>query len=252
MKVSVITVTYNSAKTLKDTIDSVIAQDHPDMEYIIVDGNSNDGTQEIVQSYGDSVTRFVSERDQGIYDALNKGILMASGDIVALLHSDDVFHHSGVISRVVQEFQSHKMDLLCTAVEVCSWDDLDKITRYCAATVWKPWMFRIGYQPPHPGFFVKREVYTKYGLFNMKYRISADFDLMLRFIKIHRLNTRYRDFITVRMREGGTSNAGFSARMKANAEDHQSLRSHGYFSWLPLIYLKYFIKGFQWVKKAKD
>jgi len=251
MKVSVITATFNAAATLRETIDSVLAQDYPDIEYIIIDGNSSDGTRQLVQSYGTAIHHFVSEPDCGIYDALNKGIALVTGDIVALLHSDDVFDHPGVIGRVAETFKNPKIDLLCTDVVICDPENLQSVRRYYSCTRWKPWMFRIGHQPPHPGFFVRSALYRKYGTFDLAYRISADFDLMLRFILKERLRTVYLNFVSVRMRDGGTSNAGFKARMKANREDHLSLKKNGYFSFLPFIYLKYLLKGFQWFKKVK-
>lgn len=251
MRVSVITATYNSAATLKETMDSVQAQDYPDIEYIVIDGNSSDGTQDLVRSYGQAVQHFVSERDRGIYDALNKGIALATGDIIALLHSDDVFDHPSVISRVVDMFRESKAEMLCTDVQICDPEDMHRVRRYYSCTRWKPWMFRIGHQPPHPGCFVRRELYLKYGNFDLSYRISADFDLLLRFILKHKLHVEYRKFVSVRMRDGGTSNAGFKARMEANREDHLSLRKNGYFSFLPFIYLKYLLKAFQWLNKQK-
>ncbi len=251
MKVSVITATYNSAATLKETIDSVMAQDYTNLEYIVVDGNSSDGTQELVRSYGSAVHQFVSEPDRGIYDALNKGIAMAGGDIIALLHSDDVFDHPGIISKVVEQCSRSKASMLCTDVQICDPDNMQRVRRYYSCTRWKPWMFRIGHQPPHPGCFVRRELYQQFGTFDLSYRISADFDLLLRFILKHKVPVEFRNFVSVRMRDGGTSNAGLKARMKANREDHLSLRKNGYFSFLPLIYLKYVLKAFQWLNKRK-
>jgi glycosyltransferase involved in cell wall biosynthesis len=249
MKVSVVTATYNSAGTVRDTLESVLGQDYPDIEYIVIDGNSKDETCEIVRSYGDAIACFVSEPDTGIYDALNKGIARCTGDIVALLHSDDVFNNTHVISAVVSLFREFDTDLLCTDIAVCRQNDLNSILRYYSCTRWKPWMFRIGHQPPHPGFFVKREVYRKHGMFDLNYRISADFDLMLRLIYKARIPVHYSKMLSVRMRDGGTSNAGWAARKKANREDHLSLKKNGYVSWLPLIYLKYLIKLFQFVRR---
>lgn len=251
MKISVITATYNSAATVRDTIESVLAQDYRELEYIVVDGNSSDATPDIVRSYGSRITRFICEPDKGIYDALNKGIAHATGDIVALLHSDDVFDNAQVLSRVAAIFQQTQTTLLCTDVAVCREDDLQAVVRYYSCTRWRPWMFRIGHQPPHPGFFARRSAYEKYGNFHLPFRISADFDLMLRFIVKHKLSVQYRPMLTVRMRDGGTSNAGFQARKKANREDHEALCRNGFFSFLPFIYLKYFIKFFQFFRKPQ-
>jgi len=251
MKITVITATYNSAATVRDTIESVLAQDYPEVEYIVVDGNSRDATAEIVRSYGSRISRFISEPDKGIYDALNKGIAHATGEVVALLHSDDVYDNTAVLSQVAEIFRQTQTTLLCTDVAVVREDNLQSVVRYYSCTRWRPWMFRIGHQPPHPGFFVKRSAYEKHGNFHLPFRISADFDLMLRFIVKHKLPLQYRALLTVRMRDGGTSNAGLKARMRANREDHEALRRNGFFSFLPFIYLKYFIKFFQFFRKPQ-
>jgi len=249
MKISIITATFNSAATLRDTIESVLAQDYQNIEYIVVDGNSRDTTPEIVRSYGSNITRFICEPDKGIYDALNKGIMHATGDVIALIHSDDVFDNVHVLSHVAEIFRETNTTLLCTDVAVCREDNLQVVRRYYSCTRWRPWMFRIGHQPPHPGFFVKRSAYEQYGNFYLPFRISADFDLMLRFIRKHKLPVQYRPILSVRMRDGGTSNAGFKARMQANREDHEALLRSGFFSFLPFIYLKYFLKIFQFLRK---
>lgn len=251
MKITVITATYNSAATVRDTIESVLSQEYTDVEYIVVDGNSRDTTPDIVRSYGSRISRFICEPDKGIYDALNKGIAHATGEVVALLHSDDVFDNPQVLSRVADIFQQTDTTLLCTDVAVVREDDLQAVVRYYSAMRWRPWMFRIGHQPPHPGFFAKRSAYELHGNFHLPFRISADFDLMLRFIVKHRLPVEYRPMLSVRMRDGGTSNAGLKARMQANREDHEALRRNGFFSLLPLIYLKYFIKFFQFFRKPQ-
>jgi len=244
LKISVITVCYNSAATLEETIQSVLAQDHSDVEYIIVDGASTDGTADILAKYQNQIHKVISEPDKGIYDAMNKGLALATGDVVAILNSDDLYADVHVLSRVAKEFEKGKWDCLCTDISIFK-ETTDNIIRRYSCTRWKPWMFRIGHQPPHPGFFVKQKCYSQHGEFNTDYRTAADFDLMLRFIYKHKLPTQYLPMTTVLMRSGGESQRGIKAMAKANLEDHQSLKRNGYFSLYPFIWLKYLIKVFQ-------
>ncbi|MBL7812667.1 MAG: glycosyltransferase [Bacteroidetes bacterium] len=246
MKISIITVCYNSAATLEQTIESVISQTHPDTEYIIIDGASKDNTAEIVSKYRDRISHFVSEPDKGIYDAMNKGLALATGEVIGILNSDDLYHDNGVLAWVADAFDSDT-DCLCTDIEIFDGSP-DKVIRYYSCLKWKPWMFRIGHQPPHPGFFARKKCYDAAGNFDTQFRIAADFDMMLRLISVHAFKTKRTGRVTVSMRSGGESQRGFSAIAKANREDHRSLRKNGFFSWYPLIWLKYFIKIFQFLK----
>lgn len=244
MKISVITVCYNSEATLEDTINSVLSQDYKDIEYIIIDGNSKDGTKQIIERYKGRLSKVISEPDRGIYDAMNKGLAVAEGDVTAILNSDDVFADDSVLSKVAEAFTNSRIDCLCTDVAIFKGDKTNVIRHY-SCTKWKPWMFRIGHQPPHPGFFARTNCYRRYGTFNTDYRIAADFELLLRFIYKHQLYTVFLPFTSVLMRSGGESQRGLKALMKANQEDHLALRRNGYFSLYPFIWLKYLIKVFQ-------
>lgn len=245
MKVSIITVCYNSARTLQETIESVLTQTYSNIEYIIIDGKSTDETPAILAQYQKRIAHIVSEPDKGLYDAMNKGIALSTGEVIGILNSDDVLAHSGVIADVVAAMNDNT-DAICSDVHIFK-DQKENVVRKYRCTRWKPWMFRIGHQPPHPGFFVRKTCYEKYGNFDLQYKRAADFELLLRFIGVHKINIKFLAYTSVLMRSGGSSQQGLKAISEANIEDHRALRKHGYFSVLPLIWCKYFLKVFQWV-----
>lgn len=247
MKISVITVCYNSAATLEQTIRSVLAQSHPDVEYIVVDGASKDRTPEILENYRNQIAHIISEPDRGIYDAMNKGLILATGDIIGILNSDDIYHDADVLKQVDAAFDS-ETDCLCTDVEIFS-DKPENVIRYYSATRWKPWMFRIGHQPPHPGFFARKICYTEAGFFDTQFRLAADFEILFRFIYRFKFSTKFIPRVTVSMRSGGASQKSLKNIMHANREDHLAIRKNGYRSFLPLIYLKYGLKVFQFFRR---
>lgn len=218
MKVTIITVSFNSEKTIADTIQSVISQDYKDIEYILVDGLSKDNTINIVKSYGEKITKFISEKDKGLYDAMNKGIELATGDIIGILNSDDFYANNQVISKIVHAFQSEVDGVYADLVYVSS-NDKTKITRTWKSGEYKPGAFLKGWMPPHPTFFVQKSVYNQFGKFTDKLRSAADYELMLRFIHKHKIKIAYLPEVTVHMRAGGTSNSSLKNRLKANRED---------------------------------
>jgi len=245
VKVSIITVCYNSARTLQETIESVLTQTYSNIEYIIIDGNSTDETQAILAQYQNRIAHIVSEPDKGLYDAMNKGIALSTGEVIGILNSDDILAHSGVVADVVSAMNDNT-DAICSDVHIFK-DKKENVVRKYRCTRWKPWMFRIGHQPPHPGFFVRKICYEKYGSFDLQFKRAADFELLLRFIGVHKINTKFLPYTSVLMRSGGSSQQGLTAISEANIEDHHALKKHGYFSVLPLIWCKYFLKIFQWV-----
>jgi len=177
LKLSIITVCYNSAATIRDTIESVLSQDYADIEYIVVDGGSKDGTQAIVESYGRRISTFVSEPDKGIYDAMNKGVMLATGDVVGILNSDDFYEGPRVISSVVEAFQSRPdSDVVFGDVVFVNAPDLQKITRFYRGNRFAPWKLRFGWMPPHPASFIRRTAYQRVGSYSLKYKISADYE----------------------------------------------------------------------------
>lgn len=206
MKISIITVCYNSAVTLHDTIQSVCHQDYDNIEYIIVDGGSQDGSQAIAESYGAKINKLISEPDQGIYDAMNKGIACATGEVIALLNSDDVYAHTGVISTIARFFADPRLEVCFGDLVYFNQSAPESIVRYWRAGAFKPGAFAKGWSPPHPAFFVRRQVYERYGGFDLSYPLGNDVELMMRFLEKYRLNNIYFPEIAVKMRLGGISN----------------------------------------------
>jgi glycosyltransferase involved in cell wall biosynthesis len=246
LKVSIITVCYNSAKTISDTIQSVIKQDYKGIEYIIIDGVSKDNTLEIIKAFTQENILVTSEKDHGLYDAMNKGIKQASGDIICFLHSDDFYADNGVISHIVELFEKDTtLEVISSSVNIYKHEKFEKPFRVYRADRFRSWQFRLGMQPPHPGIFVKKEAIQKTGFFNSGYKISADFDWILRLLRIYKSKTLYTSFTSVKMRDGGVSSSGFNSKKVMNRENLRILKSHGIYSNTLLIYAKYLLKIFQ-------
>ena len=205
MKISIITVVWNNKDTIKDAIDSVLNQTYKDIEYIIVDGASADGTIEIIKNYEDKITKFISEKDKGLYDAMNKGIKLATGDIVGILNSDDFYMDEFVIEKVVKTFKEKKIDSVYADLVYVKPDNLNKVVRFYDSSKFHLSKFAYGWMPAHPTFFVKREIYKKYGLFRTDLKIAADFDLLVRFLYTHKISYYYIKEVLVKMRVGGLS-----------------------------------------------
>jgi glycosyltransferase len=225
LKISIITITYNSASTVEDTIKSVVSQDFPDKEYIIVDGLSKDRTLDIVNRFTPYIDKVISERDKGLYDALNKGISMATGDVVGMLHSDDIYASHQIISKVAQQFaMDPEVEAVYADLVFVDRNDTNKVLRTWKAGEYKPDAFIKGWMPPHPTFFVKKSVYDRFGGFNLDLKLSADYELMLRFIHKHKIKVAYLPESIVKMRMGGISNTSFFVKLKANMEDKMAWR----------------------------
>jgi glycosyltransferase len=227
MKVSIITVSFNSAATIEDTIKSVIDQTHPNIEYIIIDGGSNDGTVEIINAYSDWISHCISESDEGIYDAMNKGLQKATGDIICILNSDDFYVNSDVISQVVSHFKRTKADSIYGDIQYVGQHDTSKVIRNWISGHYLRQRFLFGWMPPHPAFFVKSHVYKSLGYFNTELKTSADYELMLRFLFKHKISSDYLPELLVRMRAGGASNSSLKRRIKANLEDRYAWKLNG-------------------------
>lgn len=235
--VSIITVVLNRKDTVEDAIKSVLGQSYKNIEYIIVDGGSTDGTLEIIEKYKDTppvnalvggkISKFVSEQDRGVYDAMNKGIKMASGEIVGLLNADDFYNASNVVEKAVRTFEAKKVDCLWGDLVYVDKDNPDRIIRYWESSEYKQGKFKKGWMPPHPAFFVKKWVYEKYGLFNLDFPISADYEIMLRFLKRHKIRSCYIPQVFVKMRQGGQSNKGVLSIIKGNLECYRAWRVNG-------------------------
>ena len=214
MTLSLITPSYNSAKTIARTIDSVIAQNYSDLEYIILDGASTDDTLKIIASYQDKINiRLVSERDNGIYDAMNKGIKIATGDIIGILNSDDLFNNGEIIKTVADAFADTEIEAVYGDVKYFA-DDINKTTRYWRAGEYQENKLNNGWIMPHPALFLRRSVYEKAGLFNSDFKIAGDYEFMLRILKIHQIKVKYISEVFVRMYDGGTSAGSIEQRKK--------------------------------------
>jgi glycosyltransferase involved in cell wall biosynthesis len=205
MKVTIITVVRNGEKTIKDAIESVLSQTYSDIEYIIVDGCSTDKTVEIINGYGKQVSKFISEPDGGIYDAMNKGIALATGNVIGILNSDDLYINELTIGKVVKEFENKKVDSVYADLVYIRPENLNKTVRYYDSSNFHPSKFAYGWMPARPTFFVKREVYERYGVFRVDLKIAADFDILTRFLYIHKISYSYIKEALVKMRIGGVS-----------------------------------------------
>jgi glycosyltransferase involved in cell wall biosynthesis len=249
LKVSIITITYNSEATLKDTIESVINQSYPNIEYIIVDGKSTDNTLSIIDTYKDKISKVVSEKDNGLYDALNKGIAMATGDLIGIIHSDDFYTNNLVIEKIVKTIEDNNADAAYTDLYYVDKDDTSKIFRKWKSGNYKYGMFLNGWMPPHPTFFAKRSCYEKFGSFNLNLVSAADYELMLRFIHKHKIKLAYLPEFIIKMRTGGKSNVSLKNRIRANKEDGKAWKINGLSPHLFTLYLKPLRKIIQLFKK---
>jgi len=270
MKVSLITACYNSAKTIKTAMESVLAQKGVAIEYIVVDGGSTDGTVAVVEEFshkehnGRSEVfefKWISERDRGMYDAINKGIKMATGDVVGILNADDVLASDDTLAQIAELFSRKGQDgqergeatdghVDCVYADIRFVKEGDSVealrgaptVRYCSAARWRPWMFRFAAMVPHPSFYVRRECFERLGGYSLDYRICADFELELRYLGLAKLRSAYLPECVVIMRMGGMSTSGWRSNLVINREDLRALRANGVWSCMPLIYLKYIFK----------
>ena len=249
MKVSIVTPTYNSAKTIVDTILSVNKQDYTHIEHIIIDGGSKDNTLELIRNTPNRVKKIISEPDKGIYDAMNKGVALATGDIVGILNSDDFYNSNDVIAKVVKTFQEGEYEGVYGDLEYVDARNTNRVVRYWESKAYKEGLFKKGWHPAHPTFFVKKEVYDKYGNFNLKYKIGADYEIMLRFIEKNRIKVAYIPETLVKMRVGGASNQSIKNIIKANIECYNAWKDNG-LSILPFVFiLKPLSKTLQYLRK---
>jgi glycosyltransferase involved in cell wall biosynthesis len=233
--VSIITVVWNNNTTIKDAINSVLSQTYKNIEYIIIDGGSTDGSVEVIEKYRDKISVFLSESDKGIYDALNKGIDLSTGEVITILHSDDLFYDNFVVSDMMDRISETNTEI-CFSDMVIVDSSLKKVLRYYMSSYFSPWMFRIGWMPPHPTCFIKKSLFDEFGLYSLDYKIAGDFDFLVRIFYSRDINWGYLNRITVKMRQGGVSNDGFSSKRIIAREISQSLRENNVWS-LPIFQL---------------
>jgi glycosyltransferase len=250
LKVTIITVCYNSASTIYHTLTSVQRQSYKNIEHIVVDGGSTDNTVSIVNSFP-HVSAFISEKDGGIYDAMNKGIAMATGDVVGILNSDDIYIDQDVISKVADAFERQSTDTVYGDLEYVDSVNTNRILRKWKSGRFRQDSFKYGWMPPHPTFFVRREVYEKVGRFNLSFNTAADYEMMLRILFKHNCSTHYLPEVLVKMRMGGASNGSVLRRLKANREDRLAWKINNLKPYFFTLYLKPVRKIFQFVNREQ-
>jgi len=249
MKITIITVVYNNVSTIRQCIESVLTQDHNDLEYIIIDGSSTDGTLDIIKEYDKKISTLISEKDSGLYDAMNKGIKVATGEVVGILNSDDFFYDNSVISRISEAFSDKTIDATISDIVFVKNSSTDKVLRRYSSKEWKPSKFAWGYMPPHPSFFVKRSLLNQLGLYKTDYKIAADYELLIRYLLINRINWKHLPIITAKMRTGGASTKGLKSLLTINKEIARACKENNVFSNYLMIYSKYFFKPFEFFFK---
>ena len=245
MKVSIITVAFNSAATIAHCMQSVLDQSYSNIQYIVVDGLSKDNTLNIVREFEPLFAgkmRWISENDNGIYDAMNKGLHMATGDVVGILNSDDFFTDNDVIEKVAQAFTDDKIDAVYGDVHFVRETNLSRCVRYYSSAGFRPWWLRFGIMPAHPSFYARKEVFQKAGLYKTDYKIGGDFEMMVRLFKRFDIKTKYLPMVFVTMRMGGASTKNVGSRLTLLREDTRACRENGVYTHPLLICLKYFYK----------
>lgn len=249
MKVSIITATYNSSKTICDTLTSLNAQTYSDIEYIIIDGASSDDTIAVIEENCTRVATIISEPDEGIYDALNKGIRAATGDLVGFLHSDDLFAYPDAIKELVETLQRENTQSVYADLEYVSRDDTSKIIRKWKSGEFKQQKLRNGWMPPHPTFFMKRELYIQHGTFDLSLNIAADYDSLLRYLWSKNVTASYLPKVVTKMRVGGASNRSLKNIIEKTKEDIQALKNNRVF-WPSALLMKNLSKFPQFFKRS--
>ncbi len=255
-KISVITAVYNNKETIVDALESVLSQSYHNVEHIVIDGGSTDGTVELVRAFGDKIEKFVSEPDGGIYDALNKGISLATGDAVGFLNSDDVYAHDRVLEKIARAFQYEGVDSVYGDLNYVKRDDVSKVVRHWKSHEFSRNKLRTGWMPPHPTFYVRRKIYEKYGGFDTSFKIAADYDSILRFLGLNHISTTYIPEVLVQMRLGGVSNRNIRSILQKSIEDYKALKKNAMggrrgIQGKRTVFMKNFSKVSQFVKREK-
>jgi len=227
VKISVVTAVYNRKQTVADAIQSVADQTYDDLQYVVVDGMSNDGTQEVIQKLESKIDLSIREQDDGIYDALNKGIESATGDVVGFLHADDLFADNQVIERVADKFASGEFDAVYGDLTYVDFDDPNKVIRYWRSNEYDRKRFRYGWMPPHPTVYLRKSVYQELGSYRTDHGSAADYECMIRLMYRHKICVGYIPNVQVKMRVGGESNASIKNRLNANQSDRKAWLENG-------------------------
>ena len=248
MKVSIVTAAYNSARTLDDAMKSVLSKTYHDIEYIVIDGCSTDTTVSVIQKYEplfEGRLKWVSEKDGGIYDAMNKGIQMATGDVVGILNSDDYFTSCDVIERMVAAFEDQSLDAVYGDIHFIHDGEPDKCVRYYSSKPFRPLWLRFGFMPAHPSFYCRRGVYERAGLYKTDYQIGSDYEMMVRLFLVHHINAKYLPMDFVTMRTGGASTRNVKSRLQLIKDDVRGCRENGIYTNSLMISMKFLYKIFE-------
>jgi len=251
LKISIITVCFNSEATIRDTIESVLAQDYPNIEYIIVDGASNDGTMDIVREYEKRIDTIISEPDKGIYDGMNKGIRAATGDVVGLLNSDDFYTDETSVRQLVECMEAAGADTVFADLVIVDPGDTSRVVRYYDSSTFHPARLRYGWMPAHPTFMVKRALYEQHGDFSLNYHIAADYEMVARLLYAAKASYSYLPAVVIKMRAGGASTSGLKSSWVLNNEIVRACRANGITTNLPLVLLKIPAKLVGYIRKPK-
>ena len=246
MKVSIITATYNSGMTLRDTIESVLRQSYGQIEHVIVDGGSNDNTLDIIREFEPQYQgrlKWISEKDRGIYDAMNKGIALATGDVIGILNSDDFYTSDNVVEILARTLEETGSDAVYGDIHFVDDRDLCRCVRYYSSKGFRRWKMRLGWMPAHPSFYCRKAIYEKYGNFDTSYKIGADFENLLRFIFVHRIQIVYVPIDCVTMRTGGASTQGFKSHRQILSDHQRAFKKNG-------VYSNIFFEGVRYLEKV--
>lgn len=245
-KISIITACFNAEETIADCLKSVNSQTHPDIEHLIIDGASTDSTMQVIRKHCGESSNIVSEPDEGIYHALNKGIAMATGDVIGFLHADDVFGDDSVLQSVATTLETDSTAACYADLVYVKRDQIDVVVREWKSSPYVKGKFRRGWMPPHPTFYAKRSAYTSFGSFDTSLKIGADWDLLVRFLEIQNISASYVPEVWVRMRLGGTSNRSIRNIVKNNYETWNRFRE--YFGFLPSL----LFPPLKWIHRLKQ
>jgi glycosyltransferase involved in cell wall biosynthesis len=245
MKISIITVCYNSERFIEDAINSVADQDYDKIEHIVIDGGSKDGTFSLLKKNEQKISHWISEPDSGIYDAMNKGLRLATGEVIGILNSDDFYYDKSILSSVAAAFRESDVDAVFGDLIFIDPDRPERTVRTYSSARWKPTKFARGYMPAHPTFFVRAKYYQQYGLFETDYQIAADYEMLIRLLYVARLRYKYLPRTMVKMRKGGVSSNGIMSNIILNREIVRACRKHGIRTGAWKIYPKYFNKVFE-------
>ncbi len=249
MKISIVTVTFNSEKTIACTIESVLKQKYDDYEYLVIDGGSDDSTVEIIKGWESNFNgkmRWISEKDKGMYDGINKGIKMATGDVVGIINSDDFFHRTDIFIKINEAFMTNPdVEAIYGDVRFVNPNNLEKTVRYYSSKNFRLWRFRFGFMPAHPSFYTYKRNFDKYGYYKYDYHIAADYELLIRHLYTNNVPVKYISLDFLKMRTGGRSTNGIQANIRLNKEIVRACKENGIWTCLPLLLLKYFVKIFE-------